>query len=231
MAPKRKAVPIRPASPKEVPALELAAENLNPYEFALRPVRAGRRLPRRSTPGRAQLLSQPKRQLIVSVPIKMDNKKIKVFTGYRVQHSIARGTVQGRHPLPSGRHARRGQGARDVDDLEVRRREHSLRRRQGRHHGRPEEALDGRERAPDPPLHVRDRDRPRPRPRHPGARRLHDAAAHGLDHGHVLDDAGLFDARRRHRASRSRSAARPAATRRPPRAASWRSTRPPSACA
>jgi len=94
MVPKRKVVPIRPASPKRVPALEPAPENLNPYEFALRQFeRAADYLSLDA--GTRQLLSQPKRQLIVSIPIKMDNKKIRVFTGYRVQHSIARGPSKG----------------------------------------------------------------------------------------------------------------------------------------
>ena len=41
------------------------------------------------------MLRTPKRQLTVSIPVKMDNKTIKVFTGYRVQHSIARGPSKG----------------------------------------------------------------------------------------------------------------------------------------
>ena len=40
--------------------------------------------------------------------------------------------VEGRHPLPPRRHARRGQGARDVDDLEVRADGPAVRRREGR---------------------------------------------------------------------------------------------------
>ena len=81
------------AAPKKA-APALAPENLNPYEFALRQFdRAADFLELDS--GTRELLSQPKRQLIVSVPIKMDNKKIKVFTGYRVQHSIARGPSKG----------------------------------------------------------------------------------------------------------------------------------------
>ena len=40
--------------------------------------------------------------------------------------------VEGRHPLPPGRHARRGQGAGDVDDVEVRADGHPVRRREGR---------------------------------------------------------------------------------------------------
>ena len=62
----------------------------------------------------------------------MDSGEIEVFTGYRVQYNITLGPGQGRHPLPPGRHARRGDGARRVDDLEVRRRPDPVRRRQGR---------------------------------------------------------------------------------------------------
>jgi len=42
-------------------------------------------------PGLRQILRTPKRVFEVSVPTKMDNGQIKVFTGYRVQHNIARG--------------------------------------------------------------------------------------------------------------------------------------------
>jgi len=37
----------------------------------------------------------PKRQLIVSVPTRMDDGSYRVFEGYRVQHSIARGPAKG----------------------------------------------------------------------------------------------------------------------------------------
>jgi glutamate dehydrogenase (NAD(P)+) len=40
-------------------------------------------------------LRHPKTIIIVSVPIKMDNGKLKVFTGYRVQHNIDRGPSKG----------------------------------------------------------------------------------------------------------------------------------------
>src|SRR5579864_4893622 len=46
-------------------------------------------------PGLRQILRTPKRVLEVSIPVKMDNGQIKVFTGYRVQHSIARGPSKG----------------------------------------------------------------------------------------------------------------------------------------
>jgi glutamate dehydrogenase/leucine dehydrogenase len=41
------------------------------------------------------VLKAPKRQLIVSIPTKMDDGSIHVFEGYRVQHSMARGPAKG----------------------------------------------------------------------------------------------------------------------------------------
>ncbi len=46
-------------------------------------------------PGLRQVLRTPKRVLEVSIPTKMDNGQLKVFTGYRVQHNIARGPAKG----------------------------------------------------------------------------------------------------------------------------------------
>jgi glutamate dehydrogenase (NAD(P)+) len=46
-------------------------------------------------PGLRQVLRNPKRVLEVSIPAKMDNGQLKVFTGYRVQHNIARGPAKG----------------------------------------------------------------------------------------------------------------------------------------
>src|SRR3954462_278230 len=42
-----------------------------------------------------QALSTPKRVLIVSCPVKMDDGRIQVFTGFRAQHSNARGPFKG----------------------------------------------------------------------------------------------------------------------------------------
>lgn len=42
-----------------------------------------------------EILKVPKRVLTVSVPIRMDDGRVKVFTGYRVQHSDARGPYKG----------------------------------------------------------------------------------------------------------------------------------------
>jgi glutamate dehydrogenase (NAD(P)+) len=41
------------------------------------------------------ILKTPKRQMIVSIPVRMDNGRIHVFEGYRVQHNIARGPAKG----------------------------------------------------------------------------------------------------------------------------------------
>ena len=46
-------------------------------------------------PGIHAMLRQPERELTVSVPVVMDDGLIKVFTGYRVQHSSARGPYKG----------------------------------------------------------------------------------------------------------------------------------------
>src|SRR6516165_10815885 len=94
MASKRKPAQHGPRTKPPVSKTPPAPENLNPYEFALRQFeRAADFLSLDA--GTRQVLSQPKRQLTVSIPIKMDNKKIKVFTGHRVQHSIARGPSKG----------------------------------------------------------------------------------------------------------------------------------------
>ena len=42
-----------------------------------------------------RVLQQPNREIIVHIPVMLDNGKLEVFTGYRVQHSIARGPAKG----------------------------------------------------------------------------------------------------------------------------------------
>ena len=45
--------------------------------------------------GIRERMRYPKRSLIVSVPVKMDTGKAKVFKGYRVQHDITLGPSKG----------------------------------------------------------------------------------------------------------------------------------------
>ena len=75
------------------------------------------------------MIKYPERVLTVSVPVRLDDGHIHRFEAYRVQHSSVARPRQGRHPLPSPGHSRRGQGAGHLDDLEMRGGEHPLRRR------------------------------------------------------------------------------------------------------
>ena len=137
-----------------------------------------------------RVLREPRRELTVHFPVHMDDGSVQVFTGYRVQHNLGRGPAKGGIRYHQDVTPRRGQGPRDVDDLEVRGRRHPVRRRQGRRHRRPQEALAEGARGPDPPLLHRDRGPRRPREGHPGAGRQHQRPDHGLDDGHLLDAPG-----------------------------------------
>ena len=72
----------------------MAQENLNPFEISQRQFdTAAERIGLND--GMREVLRNPKRQLIVSVPTLMDDGSVKVFTGYRVQHNLARGPAKG----------------------------------------------------------------------------------------------------------------------------------------
>jgi glutamate dehydrogenase (NAD(P)+) len=45
--------------------------------------------------GMQKVLRSPAREIIVHIPIQLDDGRLEVFTGYRVQHSIARGPAKG----------------------------------------------------------------------------------------------------------------------------------------
>jgi glutamate dehydrogenase (NAD(P)+) len=45
--------------------------------------------------GMRKLLRSPSREVTVSIPVVLDDGRLEVFTGYRVQHSIARGPAKG----------------------------------------------------------------------------------------------------------------------------------------
>ena len=42
-----------------------------------------------------RILTHPKRQIVVSCPVQMDNGEIEVFTGYRVQYNVTLGPAKG----------------------------------------------------------------------------------------------------------------------------------------
>ena len=69
-------------------------ENLNPFTIAQSQFeRAAQRL--KLDAGLRKILSTPKRALTVSIPVRMDDGRYEVFTGYRVQHNMARGPAKG----------------------------------------------------------------------------------------------------------------------------------------
>src|SRR2546428_13556915 len=69
-------------------------EELNPFEIAKQQFdRAADYLELEQS--LRNVLRSAKRQLIVSIPVKMDGGETKVFEGYRVQHNIARGPAKG----------------------------------------------------------------------------------------------------------------------------------------
>ena len=72
----------------------MTQENLNPFEISQQQIQTAAqilKLPQDLT----EVLKRPKRQLIVSIPIEMEDGSIRVFEGYRVQHNIARGPAKG----------------------------------------------------------------------------------------------------------------------------------------
>ena len=73
---------------------EALQEELNPFEIAKQQFnRAADYL--ELDDSTRHVLSSAKRQLIVSIPVKMDGGDVQVFEGYRVQHNIARGPAKG----------------------------------------------------------------------------------------------------------------------------------------
>jgi glutamate dehydrogenase (NAD(P)+) len=72
----------------------ITEENLNPFEIAMQQFdRAADAL--ELDDSMRHVLKKAKRQLIVSIPVKMDGGEVQVFEGYRVQHNIARGPAKG----------------------------------------------------------------------------------------------------------------------------------------
>jgi glutamate dehydrogenase/leucine dehydrogenase len=69
-------------------------ENLNPFDIAKQQFATAAEIIGLDESLRAVLIN-PKRQLIVSIPVKMDDGTIQVFEGFRVQHNVARGPAKG----------------------------------------------------------------------------------------------------------------------------------------
>src|ERR671932_2353955 len=67
---------------------------INPFEVALKQLEEAADVISLDK-GIHQILANPKRVLTVSIPIRMDNKEIRVFTGFRSQHNDSRGPYKG----------------------------------------------------------------------------------------------------------------------------------------
>ena len=72
----------------------LSEQKTSIYEEALKPLKKAADI-LNLEPHVVEALSNPERILIVSIPVKMDDGKTKVFTGYRVHHNTARGPAKG----------------------------------------------------------------------------------------------------------------------------------------
>jgi glutamate dehydrogenase (NAD(P)+) len=70
------------------------ASAINPYQTAVQQLDEASKLIKLDD-GMRQVLANPKRVLTVSLPVKMDNNEVKVFTGFRSQHNDARGPYKG----------------------------------------------------------------------------------------------------------------------------------------
>ncbi len=67
---------------------------LNPYHMAVQQFELAAEKLKLSEDMR-EILRQPKRELTVNFPVRLDNGRIKTFTGYRVQHNVNRGPAKG----------------------------------------------------------------------------------------------------------------------------------------
>ena len=131
-----------------------------------------------------RILRACERTLEVSVPVRMDDGSVEVFTGWRVHHDTTRGPGKGGirfHP--------------DVDADEVRALAAGMTFKtavldlpfggaKGGVRCDPTVLSDRRARAADPALRLRDRPAARHRPRRARARREHRRAGHGVADGH-----------------------------------------------
>src|ERR1700684_2383898 len=92
--------PPQPVLPRMAPREDLNVFRISQIQFDM----AAEYL--KLDPGLRQILRTPKRVMEVSVPVKLDNGQVKVFTGFRVQHNVARGPAKGgprHHPKGAGR--------------------------------------------------------------------------------------------------------------------------------
>lgn len=73
---------------------EVSSAPINPYHMAVQQFESAADKLDLSEDMR-EILRQPKRELTVHFPVRLDNGRIKTYTGYRVQHNVNRGPAKG----------------------------------------------------------------------------------------------------------------------------------------
>ena len=73
---------------------EVKSTALNPYQMAVQQFEEAA-IKLNLSEDMREILRQPKRELTVNFPVRLDNGRIKTFTGYRVQHNVNRGPAKG----------------------------------------------------------------------------------------------------------------------------------------
>ncbi len=138
----------------------------------------------------ATILSQPKNEIIVNFPVRMDDGTVRLFKGYRIQHNNLLGPFKG---------GLRYHQSVSLDDLKALAAMMTwkcalmnlpLGGGQGRDQVRPERGVARRAAADHAALHPRARLEHRPRDGRARAGHGHRRAHDGLGHGHVHDTVG-----------------------------------------
>src|SRR5687767_9765274 len=87
--------PVAPAMSRTQTGTDVSLkERGNLFEIATRQIDKAMKLIN-IDPDIAQILGQPKNELIVNFPVRRDNGKIEMFKGYRVQHNNILGPYKG----------------------------------------------------------------------------------------------------------------------------------------
>ncbi len=136
-----------------------------------------------------ETLKRPKRILIVDVPIKLDDGTVAHFEGYRVQHNTSRGPGKGGvrfHQQVTLSEVMALAGWMSIKNAVI---GVPFGGAKGGVRVDPRRLVRTRTRTPHAALHQRDRHCHRPGQGHSRARRQHRRKDHGVDDGHLLDDA------------------------------------------
>src|SRR4051812_4135746 len=82
-----------PVKPNE-PATQSLKDRGNLFEVAMKQIEKGAKLVKCDSDV-WQILQQPKNELLVNFPVRMDDGKLQLFKGYRIQHNNILGPYKG----------------------------------------------------------------------------------------------------------------------------------------